>query len=665
MARGEIGLASIDLKNPTLILSQFSDTQIYVKTITKLLLLKPVEIIMPNTACENGNMTKLMKLVTDEFQGISVSTVQRKYFNETSGIEYVKQLCVPEFNSVEMEVATKYYCLAAAAALMKYVQFMQNAIYAPGSLRIIFTGSENTTLIDAASAKKLELLQNLRDPRSDHTLYGIINYTKTSGGARLLRANILQPPCDIETITMRQDVVAELTEKEDVFYNMQAILGRFLDIDHLLSQCIQIPKQETMKTAENKLTNIIYLKHTIEMIGAFRNALGDCENSLFKAYYKSLEDPRFTLIQSKICSVIDEQAKYQKGGLNMRTQSVVTELLSDIRDNIGCLYKLSETVAVVDMLQSFAHACTLSNYVRPEFTDTLAIKQGRHPILEKISVEAPVPNDVYASEDSNFIIITGPNMSGKSTYIRQIVLLQVLAQIGCFVPAVYASFRITDHIFTRIGSDDDMQTNSSTFMLEMREINYITQNASSRSLIITDELGRGTSAEEGVGICHAICEHLLKQKSFTFFTTHFLELTNLESLYPNVENFCFEVYHTYTSDGDQKKIVYTHVLTKGKTQEKHYGLQLAELSTMPSSVVENAKKIANQIIQEKQQREEMQVELKQQRADFKLATRLIQAARNSRLDEDGLRIYLSSLKQQYFQEIGKISNPSNLSLPDE
>ncbi|XP_041374859.1 mutS protein homolog 4-like isoform X2 [Gigantopelta aegis] len=762
LARGEIGMASLNLKSPVLVLSQFSDSQTYVKTVTKLQILQPLEIIMPNTACESGNMSKLFKLITDHFQYTSVSTVQRKYFNETKGLQYIRQLCLSECQAIEMEVSAKYYCLAATAALLKYVEFIQNIVFAPSSLKVVFKGSEHTTMIDAFTSKNLELLQNLRDPKSEHTLYGILNYTKTPGGARLLRSNILQPPCDLETINTRQEIVVELTEKEQIFYNLQSVIGRFIDIDHLISLCVQIPKQESVKTSDSKITNIIYLKHTLELVAPLLEFLKDCENPLLKAYCKSLEDSRFDAMIKSINSVIHEDTKYQKGALNMRTQKcfavkpkvnglldlarrtyteivddivgvvkqlgeqynlplrtgfstarnfyiqlycggseqhseenlpgvflkvtkfkstlsftttdliqlndrtkeslqeiylmtniVVTQLLTDIRDHVCCLYKLSECVSMLDMLLSFAHACTLSSYVRPEFTDTLAIKQGRHPILEKIGVDVPVPNNTYASEDSNFVIITGPNMSGKSTYLRQVALLQIMAQLGSFVPAEYASFRIADQIFSRIGSDDDMETNSSTFMLEMKEINYIVQNVTPTSVIIIDELGRGTSAEEGVGICYAVCEHLLKTKAYTFFVTHFMELTNLDNLYPNVENYFLEVQRSFSVEGNCEKIHYTHVLSKGKTKEKHYGLQLAEVSTIPHSVIADAKNISVKLEEQKKRNMTTDPENQRQRSVFKLGIALVQVAKNSRLDHDSLKSYLQNLKTQYLKEFAK------------
>ncbi|KAL4241059.1 MutS protein msh4 [Mactra antiquata] len=692
-------------------------------------------------------MTNLSRLIHDKFQNTTISSVQRKYFNETKGLLYIKQLCVPEYNSVELEVSSKYYCLAATAALIKYLEFIQNTMYAPASLKIVFKGSEKTAMIDISTAKNLELLQNIRDPRSPHTLYGILNFTKTASGARLLRSNILQPLSDIDTITMRQDIVSELIEKPDIFYNLQAVISRFLDIDHLLSLCVQIPKQENVKTAESKITNMMYLKHILELVTPLKEALGNCENAVFKAYYKVLEDTRFAGMLCKINCIIYEDARYQKGSLQMRSQkcfavkpnmnglldisrqtytemmddindlvnqlgemhhlplkvgcssnrgfhvqlyckdgmtaydlpgefikvtkfkntfsfttpdlikmngmSVMTELLNNIRDDIGALYKLSEIVATVDMLLSFAHACTLSDFVKPEFTDTLAVKQGRHPILEKISLESPMPNNIYASDDSNFIIITGPNMSGKSTYLRQVALLQIMAQIGSFVPAEYASFRIANQIFSRIGSDDDLETNSSTFTMEMREMNYILQTARGNSLVIIDELGRGTSAEEGVGLCFSICEHLLKTKAFTFFVTHFAELTSLDSLYPNVENYYFEVRRSFNSAAECEKVIYTHVLSKGRTEEKHYGIQLAEMSTLPQIVITEAKKMAHKLSDEKRKTQTQNKEVRIERAIFKLATRLAQAAKSSLLDEDSLKHYMLSLKKKYEEEINE------------
>ncbi|KAM9008643.1 mutS protein homolog 4 isoform 2-T2 [Ara ararauna] len=712
LARGEVGMASIDLKNPEVILSQFSDNTTYAKVITKLKILTPLEIIMSNTACDAGNTTKLFSLITEHFKNVTFTTVRRKYFNETKGLEYVEQLCASEFSTVFMEVQSKYYCLAAAAALLKYVEFIQNSVYAPKSLKVRFQGSEKTAMIDSSSAQNLELVINNRDSRNCHTLFGVLNYTKTPGGGRRLRSNILEPLVDAETINTRLDCVQELLQDEELFFGLQAVISKFLDTEQLLSVLVQIPKQDTVKTAESKITNLIYLKHTLELVEPLKAALRSCTTPLLKAYYSSLEDTRFGIILEKITTVINDDTRYTKGCLSMRTQKcyavkpninefldiarrtyteivddiagmitqlaekynlpmktsfssargffiqmnvdcstlpngqlpseftkvtkmkntysftsadlikmnercqeslreiyhmtyiIVCKLLNEVYEHIHCLYKLSDIVSMLDMLLSFAHACTLSNYVRPEFTDTLAIKQGWHPILEKIAVEKPVPNNTYLTEGNNFVIITGPNMSGKSTYLKQIALCQIMAQIGSYVPAEYCSFRIAEQIFTRIGMDDDIETNASTFMKEMKE-------------------------------------------AFTLFATHFLELCHIDALYPNVENYHFEVRHVRSSPGNKEKITYTYTLSKGYTEEKNYGLKAAEVSSLPSSIIVDAKEITNLIAKQILHRQKSTPETMRQRAVYHLAMRLVQTARNSRLDPDSLRIYLKGLKKKY------------------
>ncbi|GAB1288253.1 MutS protein homolog 4 [Apodemus speciosus] len=813
LARGEIGMASVDLKSPQIMLSQFADNTTYAKVITKLQVLSPLEIIMSNTACIVGNSTKLFTLITENFKGFSnvnFTTVQRKYFNETKGLEYIEQLCAAEFSSVLMEVQSRYYCLAAAAALLKYVEFIQNSVYAPKSLKIYFQGSEQTAMIDSSSAQNLELLVNKQDYRSSHTLFGVLNYTKTAGGSRRLRSNILEPLVDVETISMRLDCVQELLQDEELFFGLQSVISRFLDTEQLLSVLVQIPKQDTgfcrtngeifskspeklrfnmftrsfvpylVNAAESKVTNLIYLKHTLELVDPLKVTLKNCSTPLLRAYYGSLEDHRFALILEKIKTVINDDARYTKGCLNMRTQKcyavrsnisefldiarrtyteivddiagmiaqlaekyslplrtsfssargffiqmttdcaalpsdqlpaeflrIVCKLLSEIYEHIHCLYKLSDTVSMLDMLLSFAHACTLSDYVRPEFTDTLAIKQGWHPILEKISAEKPVANDTYITEGSNVLIITGPNMSGKSTYLKQIALCQVMAQIvpclpaavpapwwpwtppwNCsYVPAEYASFRIAAQIFTRISTDDDIETNSSTFMKEMKEIAYILHNANDKSLILIDELGRGTNTEEGIGISYAVCEHLLSIKgpgcpglfadqtpgtpgqrsaclrllsagvkgAFTLFTTHFLELCHIDALYLNVENMHFEVQHVKNTSRNKDAILYTYKLSRGLTEEKNYGIKSCRglLTSTIDCLGRQRDHNANYKANFGTQNQRSSPETDRQRAVYHLATRLVQVARNSQLQPDRLRTYLSNLKKKHDGDVAR------------
>ncbi|XP_061751268.1 mutS protein homolog 4 isoform X1 [Nerophis ophidion] len=765
LARGEIGMASLNLNCPELVLSQFSDTGTYAKVITMVHILLPMEILMPDTASEKGKGTKLFNLITENFQGVAFTAIQRKYFNEKKGMEYIQQLCAPEFSTVVMEVQAKYYCLAAAAALLKYLEFIQNSVYAAKSLKVSFKGSQQTAMIDSISARNMELVVNNKDHRSNHTLLGVLNHTKTPGGARRLRSNILEPLVDVDTINTRLDAIQEMLQNEELFFGLKNAVAPFLDIDQLLSVLVQVPKQETVPIAEAKITHVIQLKHTLDLVPQLRVTLKNCNTALLKAYSTSLEDNRFDIILKQIHTVINDDTTYLKGSLNMRTQKcyavrpninefldisrrayteivddiagfvnqmaeksgfpmrtsfstargffiqmklegiilpqgklppefikvtrhkdnysftttdlmkmndrcdealkeifhvsyvVICQLLSTIREHIHCLYKLSDAVSMLDMLLSLANACTNSDYVRPEFTDTLAIKQGRHPILERMARQQLVSNNCYVSEGSNFVIITGPNMSGKSTYLKQVALCQIMAQIGSFVPAEYASFRAADQIFTRIGVDDNFETSSSTFMLEMKEITYIVHNVSDRSLIIIDELGRGTSAEEGIGICHSVCEFLLNLKAFTLFATHYLELCQLECLYPNVENQHMQVQHTRTHDTGAESVVYTHLLSGGYSEERHYGLRAAEMTSLPSSIIQEAKTFAFKVSKQLLAKHKSNPIAERQRALYRLATRLLQTARNSRLDPDSLRMYLKGLRMQYEAELEAAGQP--------
>ncbi|XP_044529428.1 mutS protein homolog 4 [Gracilinanus agilis] len=759
LARGEIGMASIDVRSPQIVLSQFPDNTTYTKVITKLKILAPLEVLMASTACGKGASGKLYSLITDNFKNVTLTTIQRKYFSEIKGLESIEQLCAPEFSTVLMEVQAKYYCLAAVAALLKYLEFIQNSVYAPKSLKVLFQGSEKTVMIDSSSAQNLELLVNNQDCRSQHTLFGVLNHTKTPGGSRRLRSNILEPLTDVGTINMRLDCVEELLHDEELFFGLQAVISRFLDTEQLLSALVQIPKQDTVKASESKITNLIYLKHTLELVEPLKALLEKCKTPLFKAYHGSLGDSRFGTILEKIRTVINDDARYLKGCLNMRTQKcyavkpninefldiarrmyteivddiagmitqlaekyslplktsfssargffiqmnmdcsllpsgqlpsefikvtktkntysftsadlikmnercqeslreiyhmtymVVCQLLSEIYEHIHCLYKLSDIVSMVDMLLAFAHACTLSDYVRPEFTDTLAVKQGWHPILEKISAERPVANNTYIAEGSNFVLVTGPNMSGKSTYLKQIALCQIMAQIGSFVPAQYSSVRITEQIFTRISTDDEMESNASTFMKEMKEMAYILHNANDKSLILIDELGRGTDPEEAVGLCFAVCEHLLSLKAFTLFATHFLELCQMDAFFPNVENLHFEVKHVSSSARSREAITYTYRLSKGHTEEKNYGIQAAEASSLPQSIIAEARAIRAQVIRQMLQGQSSSPETTRRRAVYRLATRLLQTARNSQLDAESLRLYLRGLKISFEADV--------------
>lgn len=298
------------------------------------------------------------------------------------------------------------------------------------------------------------------------------------------------------------------------------------------------------------------------------------------------------------------------------TNMLVNNAMDEARKQVGCLYKLADTVAMVDMLRSFAEVVTLGGgtYCRPTFGDSLALQQGRHPVLHKLSPTSTVPNDTFLHpSESNLHVIQGPNMSGKSIYLKQVALLQILAQVGSFVPAVSAKVRICDQIFTRLGTEDCDSTSISTFQSECAEINYILQNSQPTSLVLLDEVGRATSPQEGTGMGHALCEYLaLNSGVFTLMATHFHELTRLKE-YKNIDVFHLQVQRSAAepsaaaaaaavaagggdgTDGEKEaKLIFTHTLQPGPLSGNslHGGLTLARLSTLPDAVVERAEQLS-------------------------------------------------------------------------
>ncbi|HIX99846.1 DNA mismatch repair protein MutS [Faecalicatena fissicatena] len=275
------------------------------------------------------------------------------------------------------------------------------------------------------------------------------------------------------------------------------------------------------------------------------------------------------------------------------------ELYCEVRDTIGKevvrIQNTAKAVAQLDMLASLAVVAERNRYVRPKINEkgVINIKDGRHPVVEQM-----IPNDMFIANDTylddkkdRISIITGPNMAGKSTYMRQTALIVLMAQVGSFVPASSADIGIVDRIFTRVGASDDLASGQSTFMVEMTEVANILRNATRHSLLILDEIGRGTSTFDGLSIAWAVVEHISNTKLLgakTLFATHYHELTELEGKIDNVHNYCIAV----KEKGDD--IVFLRKIVKGGA-DRSYGIQVAKLAGVPDPVIERAKEIAEEL----------------------------------------------------------------------
>ena len=271
------------------------------------------------------------------------------------------------------------------------------------------------------------------------------------------------------------------------------------------------------------------------------------------------------------------------------------EVRGKIADEVIRIQKTAKSIAKLDVFVSLAVVADQNNYCRPKMNENgvIDIKEGRHPVVEKmISNDMFISNDTYLDNGNNRIsIITGPNMAGKSTYMRQTAIIVLMAQIGSFVPASSAKIGIVDRIFTRVGASDDLASGQSTFMVEMNEVSNILRNATSNSLLILDEIGRGTSTFDGLSIAWAVIEHIADKKLLgakTLFATHYHELTELEGTMEGVNNYCIAV----KEKGDD--IVFLRKIVKGGA-DRSYGIQVAKLAGVPDSVIERAKQIADEL----------------------------------------------------------------------
>ena len=272
------------------------------------------------------------------------------------------------------------------------------------------------------------------------------------------------------------------------------------------------------------------------------------------------------------------------------------EILKSISDNVERIQRTAKAIAKIDTFASLALMASRNNYCRPKINESgmIDIKGGRHPVVEKmIKNDLFIDNDTYLDNSSNRIsIITGPNMAGKSTYMRQTALIVLMAQIGSFVPAASANIGIVDRIFTRVGDSVYLASGQSTFMVEMNEVANILRNATNKSLLILDEIGRGTSTFDGLSIAWAVVEYISNPKLLgakTLFATHYHELTELEGKLDSVNNYCIAV----KEKGDD--IVFLRKIVKGGA-DKSYGIQVAKLAGLPEMVIERAKVIVNQLL---------------------------------------------------------------------
>ena len=533
--------------------------------------------------------------------------------------------------------------------------------------------------LDASTRRNLELCETMRTKTKKGSLLGILDKTKTAGGARTLRRWLEAPLTNCLYIKNRQDAVGYFAAEEMFRDDVRELLSSVNDIERLLTKIIyQTCSARDLKALERTLDTIPKLKSVITSCGSVQlAALADklCELSQIKELISESikEDPPFSVreggfIEKGYSAEVDELnliikdskaylaaieqsereltgIKNLKVGYNrvfgyyievtksmlanvpdryIRRQTLtgaeryVTNELKEVegkvlgaKDRIQALeYELfveicdivrekkdelqqnAVLLSTIDAYASLGEVAAMNSYVCPEvdYSDKLILEDSRHPIVEQYAQTMFVPNDAKLDcADNRLNIITGPNMAGKSTYMRQVALLVIMAQIGSFVPAKYARIGIVDKIFTRIGASDDLSQGSSTFMLEMKEVAAILNGATAKSLIIYDEIGRGTSTFDGMSIARAVLEFTAQKiMAKTLFATHYHELSALEGTVKGVKNYNIAA----KKRGDD--IIFLRKIISGSADDS-YGIEVAKLAGVPNEVITLAKKYLKQL----------------------------------------------------------------------
>ncbi|KAJ4410613.1 MutS protein msh4 [Gnomoniopsis sp. IMI 355080] len=764
-ARGiapSVGIAFVNVSTGEAVLSQICDNQSYVKTIHKVTVFEPSQILIVSTACPPNPKSCLCSTIEEELPGVPVVPLNRKYWSETAGLEFLQALAFKEdIEAIKVAIEGNFYATCSFSAAMKYLELEFSLRIANHSLRIRYQPSEESMMISLPTIQALELVQNLQNPSSKASLFGLLNRTLTRMGARKLRSNILQPSTQAELVLKpRYAALEELCTKEDMFFEVRTALKSFGDVEKLLTKLIVLPTQPSLEASEQAINDVLMVKNFVVSVPAVFKSLAAARCDLLDKIRNHCRPEITTRILDRIAAVINDDVAWVNKPLDLRNQrvyavrsgihglldvarttykeatddmhqhvgelnaglglaaelkfenrrrywlrfrvldfenglipgalincvrkkeflecqtlqmvklnqrmtdsvdevimqsdKVVQQLLDTIRMEIPNLFKVCESIALLDMLASFGQAVTTREYVKPELRETLALKSARHPLLD-MSLDKFIPNDYYASGQYAFQIVTGCNMSGKSTYIRAVALLQVMVQIGCFVPAEYASFKIIHNLFSRTSTDDRIESNMSTFSVEMREMAFILHNIDDKSLAIIDELGRGTSTRDGLAIAIATAEALVQSRALVLFATHFTELAQVLEDRPGVLNLHLSTETTVAEDGIPRMTM-LYKIDSGTVQDENYGIKLARAIGFPWRFLNVAEDVSNALKQASEanrQNSESRKVAKRRKLVLNLHETLKQAY-DSEMDDETLRRYLQRLQSEFISRMEAI-----------
>ena len=665
------GLAYSDISTGELsVLEVYSTSDLENEVVT----INPVEIIMPTALKEVSG-------VVEAASGFYISYLDTDYYKQSNINEAIfSQFGIKSLLGIGISEDAAY--VNALGALLIYIRRTQRSSLG----HIVEVHQEtpsNYMSLDKSTMRSLELLEPLYEADGNYSLVDILDKTKTSMGARLLRSWLKRPLKNLQNITKRHDAIEKFVEhKEEIklirkalsnIYDFKRICGRIgagranaRDLISMKLSLMRIPELKSLLSNVNTqgekkasaLLNELYdrIDDFEDVSSLIENALVDeppitiTEGEIIKdGFDEELDSMKRAIADGKAWIAGLENTERERTGIKalkvgynkvfgyylevrnaskdlvpdeyIRKQTLVNaeryitpklkeveaevlgaqnkinkreyDCFQNIRDRISErileLMHTADAIAEVDVLAGLAKVAIDNGYTKPNMHDDkdIEVVQGRHPVVEAVMEYNQFTGNNFSidADEKSLLLITGPNMAGKSTYMRQNALIVLMSQIGSFIPAESANIGIVDRIFTRIGAGDNLAKGQSTFFLEMSELAYILKNATDKSFVILDEIGRGTSTYDGLSIAYALCNFLLQgdnPKVRTLFATHYHELSELEGVLPGLLNLTIAVFEK------NGKVIFSHKIKKGSA-EKSYGVDVAKLAGVPDELLRSAK----------------------------------------------------------------------------
>ena len=640
------GIAVSDISTGEFYSTEIKETNNFSLLMDEISRYSPAEIVANKMM--NSSNDEILKIKT-RFPEVYITSCDESYFSEdVSKVTQNFRMVDSKGNDIE-KIDDKLLSIASINALKEYIANTQMTDLSHINKVVIYSVSKYMSL-DINARRNLEITEKLRDRSKKGTLLWVLDKTSTSMGGRLLRRWLNDPLIDVNEINKRleagkmaygngtpRDMITlknSLSKLPEIRQVLQDVNSEYLkeiydNIDELQDMYELIEKSivddPPMTTKDGGYIKIGYdenidtLKHATtdgkswlmkleadekEKTGIKSLKVGF--NKVFGYYievtnlYKDMVPDTYIRKQTLTNGerYITEELKNMENQILGAEEKVVNlelEAFRNIREeiarNVKRMQRTAEAISSLDVLTSFATVAEEMNYCKPSINKEgiLDIKEGRHPVIEKmLSSGEFVSNDTYLDTDQNRLaIITGPNMAGKSTYMRQVALITLMAQVGSFVPATSATIGVVDKIFTRVGASDDLSMGQSTFMVEMMEVASILKEATKNSLVILDEIGRGTSTFDGLSIAWAVAEYIADKEKCgakTLFATHYHEMTTLEKDGNGIKNYSIAV----KEKGED--IIFLRKIVEGGTDES-YGVHVAKLAGVPKDVTKRANEI--------------------------------------------------------------------------